>query len=627
MKNIAICLGCDEYSKLSRLNGAVADCKRVYDALLSSGLYDATASGLLLSPTLQDARACLNDVAGCKDLGVLTLYFAGHGGMKSGTFYLCFGDADLDKLSTTSLPIIDLFTVVGEIAPRQANFIIDACQAAGAMFDLNALMKPEIIGRAGSSSIAFLAASASDQYASETEVGGIATTATMKYLTGEKQIQHTRPFLDLVEVGLAVSRDVQTATPDQNPVAWGLNLYGDGVFASNPHYTATGSGPAYSIEGIAPNSHAGQVIRQHTEPLWEEYRLIASDHNPSRLRRTILDLRSELGNDFAAFIRGFGPALASRAGGSEDLLAASDAIATCAIAMLPQMGTANTAETCRELLKARAELDHQTIAHLKTALEADRFGLLSRGHALADLHYLPMRVSKVLAWLCLSRQADAVLGMTNASADVNSDAVMGLVFQYYEDCFVSVSDEQASWTLIFGALAEKFGWRERLLILAEKLLMSGLSVAGRVLRPDVSGKTAFNYTLARAGTGSPIGFDDLANPTELLSVLFLLGHLLGLSEQWDKSLVAFDGLTVNAYVPDSYLHFGEPFVTGGNNFTSRLGHGVWTVSEYVAFYEKTVVPAIQTAARGLTPEVSLVCGVAAYIFPDRVPYFMFGPVR
>jgi hypothetical protein len=295
--------------------------------------------------------------------------------------------------------------------------------------------------------------------------------------------------------------------------------------------------------------------------------------------------------------------------------------------MLPQMGTANTAETCRELLKARAELDHQTIAHLKTALEADRFGLLSRGHALADLHYLPMRVSKLLAWLCLSRQADAVLGVTDASADVNSDAVMGLVFQYYEDCFVSVSDEQASWTLIFGALAEKFGWRERLLILAEKLLMSGLSVAGRVLRPDVSGKTAFNYTLARAGTGSPIGFDDLANPTELLSVLFLLGHLLGLSEQWDKSLVAFDGLTVNAYVPDSYLHFGEPFVTGGNNFTSRLGHGVWTVSEYVAFYEKTVVPAIQTAARGLTPEVSLVCGVAAYIFPDRVPYFMFGPVR
>jgi len=77
MKNIAVCLGCDEYSKLSKLTGAAADCKRVYDILISSGLYDAHASRLLLSPTLQDARSCLNDVAGCRDLGVLTIYFAG----------------------------------------------------------------------------------------------------------------------------------------------------------------------------------------------------------------------------------------------------------------------------------------------------------------------------------------------------------------------------------------------------------------------------------------------------------------------------------------------------------------------------------------------------------------------
>jgi len=283
--------------------------------------------------------------------------------------------------------------VVGEIAPRQANFIIDACQSAGAMFDLNALMKPEIIGRAGSSSIAFLAASASDQYAAETDAGGIATTATMKYLTGAKQIQHRRPCLDLVEVGLAVSRDVQIDAPDQSPVAWGLNLYGDGIFATNPHYAATGSGPAFSVEGIAPSSPAGQVIRQHTEPLWEEYRAIASDHDPRRLRRTILSLRTELGDDFAAFMRGYAPALASRAGGSEDLFATSDAIAVCVIAMLPQMDRTNAGKTCMELLKARAEQDHHVIAQLRMALEADRFGLLPRGHALADLHYLPIRIS------------------------------------------------------------------------------------------------------------------------------------------------------------------------------------------------------------------------------------------
>jgi hypothetical protein len=49
------------------------------------------------------------------------------------------------------------------------------------------------------------------------------------------------------------------------------------------------------------------------------------------------------------------------------------------------------------------------------------------------------------------------------------------------------------------------------------------------------------------------------------------------------------------------------------------------VSEYVAFYDKNVVPAIQAAAHDLTPEASLMCGLAAYVFPDRVPYLLYRP--
>src|SRR5207244_1698123 len=145
-----------------------------------------------------------------------------------------------------------------------------------------------------------------------------------KYLTGERKIQHTRPNLDLIEVGLAVSRDVQKETPEQSPVAWGLNLYGDGVFATNPHYSGTDSSPDFAIEGIAPSSAAGAIVRQHTEPLWDEYRSIAQDPDPKRLRVSMLTMRNDLRQDFASFIRGYAPALASRAGLSEDLLAGSD---------------------------------------------------------------------------------------------------------------------------------------------------------------------------------------------------------------------------------------------------------------------------------------------------------------
>jgi len=621
-RNVAICIGCDDYALLQELGGAEADSEAFYEALTASGLYDTGGSRLLLSPTIQEARSCLNEIAAYKDLTVLTFYFAGHGAIKSGTFYLCFSDSDPDRFSTTSLPAVDLFTVISEIQPRQVNFVIDACQSAGAMFDLNALMKPDVIGRAGSSSIAFLAASASDQYAAETSSGGIATTAALKYLSGERQLQQNRPYLDLVEVGLAVSRDVLKGTPEQSPVAWGLNLYGDGILSTNPHYAPSVAGPPFSVEGIAPASATGQLVRQYAEPLWEEYRAIVKDHDPRRLQRTVLKMRAELGDDFVSFIRGYAPALASRASTSEDLLAASDALSVCAIALLQGIDEPMVLHTCRELLRTRSDVDHYVVTNLITVLESDNHRLLGRGYALPDLHYLPMRVSQLLAWISLARLSDSVLGINDPIAIGNLNTLVKLVFQHYHGSFVAVSDEQASWTMLFGALSKRFGWSEQLKLLAERLFATNVAVAGRVLRPWASGKDAFYYTLTRARMEAPIGYEELANPTELLSVLLLLAHRLDLSDHWDRTLSAFDGITLNAYVPDSYSQFGEPIIVGGNNFTYRVGHDVWTVREYVRTFDASVRARIQTAANSLGPEAELLCGLAAYIFPDRVPYFM-----
>jgi hypothetical protein len=149
-----------------------------------------------------------------------------------------------------------------------------------------------------------------------------------------------------------------------------------------------------------------------------------------------------------------------------------------------------------------------------------------------------------------------------------------------------------------------------------------VTVAGRVLRTEASGRDAFNYSLTRAGVDSLISHDDLANPTELLSVLLLLGHRFGCSNRWDKALVAMDSITMNSYVPDTYRQFGEPLIGGGNNFTYRLGHDVWSVDEYLTMFQRNVAPHIRTAASDLTPEMSLVCGFAACIFSDRVPYLV-----
>jgi hypothetical protein len=376
------------------------------------------------------------------------------------------------------------------------------------------------------------------------------------------------------------------------------------------------------VEGIAPASGAGQLVRQYAEPLWEEYRAIVKDHDPRRLQRMVLRMRAELGTDFASFIRGYAPALASRASTSEDLLAASDALGVCAIALLPEIDKPMALQTCRELLKTRRDVDHRVVTDLITALESDNHGLLASGYALPDLHYLPMRVSQLLSWISLARLSDTVLGIDDPIAIANSNALVEMIFQHYHGSFVAVSDEQASWTMLFGALAERFGWSEQSKFLVERLFATNVAVAGRVLRPWASGKDAFHYTLDRGGVKSLIGYEELAKPTELLSVLFLLGHHLDLSDHWDRALVAFDGITLNAYVPDNYSQFGEPIIVGGNNFTYRLGHDVWTVREYMAALNDNARARIQTAANGLTPDSGLLCALAGHIFPDRVPSFM-----
>lgn len=621
MINIAVCIGCDEYDHLGSLRGAVTDSTRTFELLTASNLYDPAKSKLLRSPTAQDVRAALDSLASERDLGVLTFYFAGHGAVKAGTYYLCCRDADPQKLSTTSLPIVYFFTVIGELQPRQVNFVIDACQAGGSMFDIGTLTKPDVIGPSGSCSIAFLAASASDQYAAETPSGGITTTALTQYLTGEKQIQQGRRYLDLVEVGLAVSRDVSLVSADQVPTAWGLNLYGEGVFAVNPHFRGE-SEPIFSVDGIAPNSAAGRTIRAHAEPLWEEYQRIVAEPDPGRLRGVLSALRTDLGDDFPKFVHGFASTLAVRATTARDLLAGSDALAACAVTLLPQLDSAPAAAAARGILARRIQVDREAIAQLRRQLDQSKYALLSGSHALSDLHYLPIRLSKLLAWLSLARMTAEAFTVPYADEIESIEVISDAVFDHYADAIVTVSDEQAAWTYVYGALAHRCGFQARTDLLLKLLFSSAAKVHGRFLRVNASGIDAFQYTLARAGVNASVELENLANPTALLPVLMLLGHRYGMSAEWDRQLIGMDGITLNAYVPDDYRQFGGPMIRGGNNYTNRLGHGIWSLDDYAAAFAKNVIPHVNAAGRELAPDGKLLCALSAYLYPDRVPFIL-----
>lgn len=107
---ILLAIGCNSYHYLTRLAGAELDARRVWRALTadSPGQYEPQHSSLLLSPTLEDVRGVLRGVPTDDPVDAFTLYFAGHGGVRSGSYYFCTADTQPSRLSTTGMALSEL---------------------------------------------------------------------------------------------------------------------------------------------------------------------------------------------------------------------------------------------------------------------------------------------------------------------------------------------------------------------------------------------------------------------------------------------------------------------------------------------------------------------------------------
>src|SRR5262249_15409420 len=146
---VLIAIGCNAYDTLGSLGGAEKDAQVVYKLLVdgSVGGHDHTASKLLLSPKLAEIREALTEILfGASVPHSFTFFFAGHGGVKDGTYYLCPRDTNTQRLSTSALPLSQLLAIIGEAKPRHTNVIIDACQAGAVNLNLQSILRPEIVG-------------------------------------------------------------------------------------------------------------------------------------------------------------------------------------------------------------------------------------------------------------------------------------------------------------------------------------------------------------------------------------------------------------------------------------------------------------------------------------------------
>jgi len=379
---ILISIGCNLYDDANTLTGAETDAQRIFDALVRPevGDYDSNRSRLLLSPSIDEVRTALREALFSNGvIDTFTFFFAGHGGMRAGSFYMWVRDTRSEAQSITALSLSDLFRSINEATPNQSNIIIDACESGGLIADLGVLLKSDMLGDAGTPGITLVATSAQNQFSGETDLGGFGTNAILDCIEGRDFVQDTASVLDLVEIGRRVSSRLKTA--DQCPVVWGLNLYGPPRFCRNPHF---GSDPARPLREIVRSwpANSGTSTREFYDALWRAYASVSDEWEPRSFSDVVSASLSPLASTpdlLAGFVERFGDAVMERAQFSVDPFRRAQVSAALAVSLLPYIQSEAVERSVARFVEVTGDQLSTAGSQLLDDLREDSYALMAGG--------------------------------------------------------------------------------------------------------------------------------------------------------------------------------------------------------------------------------------------------------
>ncbi|MES2878262.1 MAG: caspase family protein [Pseudomonadota bacterium] len=615
---VLLAIGCDAYDHANLLHGAERDAQRMYDLLIrpAVGEYDTNRSHLLLSPTYSDVREALREALFTEPSpDTFTFFFAGHGSVSSGAFYMWLRDSNQKGLSMSALSLADMFRSINEAAPLQSNIVIDACESGGLIQDLGALLKPGLLGNVGSPGLTLLATAAQNQAAGESPNGGFGTVALLDCIEGRDFVQDHKGMLDLVEIGMRVSQRLRAS--DQNPVVWGLNLVGPSGFCKNPRYGTDPSTPLRQALQAWPTD-SNDVIRQNYDALWAAYSATGGIWNPKKFSAVVRAVLapSTVPEVLAVLADRLAVTFSQRGLQARDPFRRVEVSATLAVALLSSTEHPSVAYTAQRLLDHTCMALIDATSALIEDLETDKYALLSdRSGVLSELHELPHRLTRMLGWVAVATfictdEEQRTLAVAQFAK------VVSLILEHYGGSLISLSDAQASGLCIALSACARLGLRDEGELLVGLMFNSLIQCEGRMSRDDVPRDRALEYLLARRGNDFTNSMDLVARPIDLLTVLFKAASQFELEAIFDESLWKIDGLAFSAYRPTNYMNYGASVMEGGENLIWTIGIDVFRIAEFSASWPpaKTVPP---------NPLVASLALVASLLYPDRQAWFLF----
>jgi len=613
-------IGCNVYEYLNGLTGAEADARRMFDTLLRPdiGGYDTERSRLLLSPTIAELRQAIAEILfDSNPIDTFTFFFAGHGGVRAGSFYMCVRDSRLDALSVSAQSLSDIFRSIGEAAPAQSNLIIDACESGGLIADLGVLLKRDVIGDAGTPGITLVATSAQDQGAGETSAGGLGSNAILDCIEGRDFINDSAAMLDLTEIGRRIS--IRLRDSQQNPIVWGLNLSGPARFCRNLGYSADPARPVRELIQTWPQVK-DDASKKHFEELWSIYASINTDWNPRTFTKTVSNAITPLADYPEALggaIERIAMAMQIRAEKSNDPFRSAEVCATLAVSLLPHIHNKSVQSSAQRLISISLSALISAAQQFLTDVENDRYALLeSQGGGISDLFFLPLKISKLLGWIAGAGLLCRISGIANEDADSAFTCALRHILEQYPGSIQTISDAQAPcWALVLTQ-AIVLGLREEAEQLAGMLFYSLVSCRGQLASRSIPPEETLPYLISRQSKNFDEIQDHVARPIETLTVIMRAAAALDLADIFDESLWKIDGLAFFAFLPATYSQFGWDVIEDGQNLVWTIGQDVFRVKDFVRTWpDKHTRPDVAVEA---------VLGVfSSLLFPDRVAWFCF----
>lgn len=628
-RRVLLSVGCDTYtaSNLSNLLGAENDAQQIYTCLTDPnvGNYSKSLSKLLLSPTLEQFTDTIKEVLFTEEgIEVLTIFFAGHGGPKNGSYYFCFADTDTAKMSMSAYPLNSLFTVLNECQPAQINIIIDSCQAGSLVGDLSILLKPESSGSNKSPCISLLAAASSNEFANEINGNGVVTKLILEYLNGEKKLNTTSTHLDLTEIGRGITTKIEKEY-NQTPIVYGLSLHGFSKFCKNPYFNSKikSSNPE-TLQQISTDSELGRKINKYTEAIWMEYRATETEPNAERLANLLRKILKDIDEDpdgIATFILSISNSFEQQASESNDTFGAVTIISTFLVIIQKFITNQNVEKAALYLLSRRKTLLIELVKSISSGLKGDEFYLLNKQSSSADLFYLPIRITKVLGVLWSQILINSYTSETDILFNDMVNEVTEHILEHYKDSIVSISDKQAPYIYVIAKASKGTKYQENISILLHLYIEDLFTRKGNVADVGIQNNEVLAFLLNRNSKTERAAPELLANPSQLLSVYMLLAKDFVNVESFDSVLKTLDHQSMVIFIPDTYTSYSDQIIRDGVNNCFKVGHGIWSIEDFEREFKIECFPLINEKVP-TTPTLIISSIISSLIFPDRIPWFL-----